>query len=533
MKVLLMFRDRDFDAQQKLRHWPVYRSGEPDPRESLHAYEREVIQDLELDTLLSAMAGKDEFLFKVAEKAFLSALENDLDTILYRQDILKDCLKNALVLRQLYDLSIEALESTKRRFWDLSSHYPSSVLYSAIDLIETLSGMLKKLRTIAEENNQFESKGFTVLFEMLKRELSDDYLARIQNHLTELKFPRGVLVNGELGEWNESTNYVLHDMTKEPSWFDRLVGNAPPRYSFNLHPRDEAGARILSDMKNRATSRVTIALAESADHVLSFFKALRTELAFYVGCLNLRDQLTARHEPICIPKPRAMGERVHSFSGLYDVCLSLHMQQSVVGNAVDADGKSVVIVTGANQGGKSTFLRSVGLAQLMMQCGMFVGADSFQAGMCSALFTHYKREEDVEMKGGKLDEELARMSEIVEHVKPDSIVLFNESFAATNEREGSEIARQIVTSLLEKRVKIFFVTHLYEFARALSEKNMESALFLRAERQADGRRTFKLLPGEPLQTSYGVDLYHEIFNDPEIAAQELTIQKGQNDSRLR
>jgi DNA mismatch repair ATPase MutS len=52
------------------------------------------------------------------------------------------------------------------------------------------------------------------------------------------------------------------------------------------------------------------------------------------------------------------------------------MQNRVVGNAVDAGGMSRVIVTAANQGGKSTFLRSVGLAQLMMQCGMLVGLSS-------------------------------------------------------------------------------------------------------------------------------------------------------------
>lgn len=64
------------------------------------------------------------------------------------------------------------------------------------------------------------------------------------------------------------------------------------------------------------------------------------------------------------------------------------------------------------------------------------------------------------MESGKLDEELSRMSGIVDHISSDSMVLFNESFAATNEREGSEIARQIVSALLEKRIKIFFVTHL-------------------------------------------------------------------------
>ena len=115
------------------------------------------------------------------------------------------------------------------------------------------------------------------------------------------------------------------------------------------------------------------------------------------------------------------------------------------------------------------------------------------------------------MKSGKFDEELSRMSEIVGHLSPDCMLLFSESFAATNDREGSEIARQIVCALLEKRIKIFFVTHLYEFAHHFYERKLTNAFFLRAERQSDGNRTFKLIEGEPLQTSYGEDLYDKIF----------------------
>jgi DNA mismatch repair ATPase MutS len=108
-------------------------------------------------------------------------------------------------------------------------------------------------------------------------------------------------------------------------------------------------------------------------------------------------------------------------------------------------------------------LRSIGLAQLMMQAGMFVGAEDFTADLTPSVFTHYKQEEDATMKSGKLDEELARMSDIADHLEPNSMLLLNESFAATNEREGSEIARQIVRALAEKRVRILFVTHLYDF----------------------------------------------------------------------
>jgi DNA mismatch repair ATPase MutS len=147
----------------------------------------------------------------------------------------------------------------------------------------------------------------------------------------------------------------------------------------------------------------------------------------------------------------------------------------------------------------------------MMQCGMFAPAESFCSNVCDGLFTHFKREEDTTMKSGKLDEELSRMSDIVDNLTSHSILLLNESFAATNEREGSEIARQIICALLEKRLKVFFVTHLYEFAYGFYDKKMENAIFLRAERKADGGRTFKVIEGEPLQTSYGVDLYKTIF----------------------
>lgn len=76
--------------------------------------------------------------------------------------------------------------------------------------------------------------------------------------------------------------------------------------------------------------------------------------------------------------------------------------------------------------------------------------------------------------------------------------------------------------IVRKRgIKIFFVTHLYAFAHGFVVERMERALFLRAERQADGQRTFKLVEGEPLQTSFGGDLYNMIFGDPEEPPTEL------------
>jgi DNA mismatch repair ATPase MutS len=238
---------------------------------------------------------------------------------------------------------------------------------------------------------------------------------------------------------------------------------------------------------------------------------LRLDLGFYVGCLNLRYQLGRKGESICFPEPLGERKAMLSCRGLYDVCLSLSTKDRVVGNDVSCDDKMLVMITGANRGGKSTFLRSIGLAQLMMQCGMFAPAEYFRANVCDGIFTHFKREEDTSMKSGKLDEELSRMSSIVDSMTPNGILLLNESFASTNEREGSEIARQIVRALLEAGIKVFYVTHMFDLAQGFYLAKMDAALFLRAERLADGRRTFRLVEGEPLPTSYGEDLYRQIF----------------------
>ena len=147
---------------------------------------------------------------------------------------------------------------------------------------------------------------------------------------------------------------------------------------------------------------------------------LRTELAFYLGCVNLHRQLAQKGVPVSFPVPMPLGTRKHSCVGLRDACLALSMNGAVVGNDLKANCKNIVVVTGANQGGKSAFLRGVGVAQHMMQCGMYVAAESFSAEICRRVFTHYKREEDKTMTSGKFDEELNRMSGIVDALEPDS-----------------------------------------------------------------------------------------------------------------
>lgn len=499
MKVALLHRDHDFKKDQPFP-WNV----------------SDIISDLELNTLLAAMAGEDEYLPEVCKRVVLTYSGNDIDTIVYRQDVLRDCRKNEEVIKQFYDITLEAVELKKKYgFGIFISSRPSSILYDAISMIERFTEILKTLRNLGTQyKKQFSSEGFNSLFARLEEELTDDYLATVLEEVDDLKLRDGLLMSAYLGKANKGTGYVLHRLrVKRLAWYRQLFAKKPDIYTYNVHPRDEGGARALDELKNRAINNSANDLAQSVDHILNFFISLRYELAFYIACLNLERQLEALGLTVSFPTPVMASEPNQFYMGLYDACLALSLKQKVVANEADIDGKNPIVITGANQGGKSTFLRSIGLAQVMMQAGMFIAADYGKIGVCDGVITHFKREEDTELKSGKFDEELSRMNIIADKVTPGSRILFNESFASTNEGEGSEVAEQIVQALIENGTRVFFVTHLYELAHNLEVKMGSKAMFLRAERNDEQQRTFKLKTGAPLPTSYGMDLYDKIFTE--------------------
>jgi len=536
MKAHLLFRDRDFDwqwgfraaveRQATQRQWHYERPSGFDPMSGLPWNADTLTADLSLETLFAAMARDDDCIFVAVRRLLLSSPENDIETIRYRQAIVQDCLKQATVVRELYATSIAALEKVKGHYLGTMSRYPDYVLREGVDDISGFLEFLKKLRSIADQHQQaFVSDGWVAFFAMLQENLSDDYFDIVQHHLEDLRLKNGELLSAELGVADKGSRYMIHRVPYHQrtlhDWWEELVGDKSGSYSFEIDARDQAGIQVLGTIRDRGLAVAARAVGKSADHLRAFFSMLRMELAFYVGCLNLHETLATKGEPLCIPQVAAAGEKQLSFHGLYDIALSLSIQAKVVGNDVESEGTPLVVITGPNTGGKSTFLRSVGLAQLMLQGGMYVPAESYSGSLCDSLLTHFKKEEDVGMTSGKFDEELGRMSQIVDHLTPHAVILFNESFAATNEREGSEIAREIVTALLDRGARAFYVTHMYDLAHGFFEKSGGKALFLRAGREASGTRTFKLDVGEPLPTSYGEDLYNNIFlsrsgNDPTV-----------------
>ena len=163
MNVRLLYRTQDLDFQPELPPWQRPRDIPPPPGPS--PTELAMMQDLELNVLFNAMACGDDFLLQVARRVILLGPQEDQETVLYRQAVLKDCLRNDLVVRALYNIAVEAIESKQRGWFSILGHSPAGILSDGVRYLSMLTGMLDKLRRMADEQaGKFESAGFRAFF---------------------------------------------------------------------------------------------------------------------------------------------------------------------------------------------------------------------------------------------------------------------------------------------------------------------------------------------------------------------------------
>ena len=516
MRVHLLFRGKPLDLNTE----------DPWGSETL-------IRDLDLEPMLDAMAGGDRFIREVARKTLLLGAPS-IEDILYRQEAMRDVLRSPEVIRAAYKALTDAVNKARSLWWlPRSRSTPASTISYSTKLLEVYIEGIERVREILlTRRPAFKSEAFTSLIRVLDEYFDEAYTRAVREALKYLDIYEALSIKVSLARNAELRGFKLIKPTRRAGLKKILSRITERRYSWSLPPRDDAGAKELEDMKNLALEGPARILSISYQHVLEFIKSLRAELAFYVGALNLWDHLRRIGVPLSFPTPHEAGQRVLRFKDLVEVSLALRTGRRPVGNTIDSEGRPLILVSGPNRGGKTVFLRSIGQAQLMMMAGMFVAAEHFESSISPGIYTHFRAEEKANLSRGRLEEELARMSEIIDHLKPGSILLMNESFSSTNEREGSEIAREIVCALIERGIKVIYVTHFYEIQRWFLENRRRDTLFLRAERREDGTRTYRILPSMPEKSNYAEEIYRKIFEaEPPSKAQSTTIPHSRSLSR--
>lgn len=559
MRVRLLYADREWSGCEKYYDF------------------NNIIQDLGLKTLFS-MASKDvlkengvvrkilegdNYIRDVVNKVMISPLEN-AEEIYFRQGIIQDCLNNEDFISGIYNIATElSLQWDKLGRKDNENKARSndvSWLMTRLRIIRLFVDGLSKIKHyFSSYEGTFSSAGiagfvkgiledFTLEDEKKYRELLESVDFYISEGLMDedekiVCKPRIVMecgIGGGLKLTNMQLREVetLHEKYRNPN----STLNKLRKYMDDHSAADSiviSGDMMLekqmSELVYRVLRYIVTYLEPFYDDCSVFFDQLRFQTAFYRGAVNLQHH--ADRFQIHISMPVVCEEKKLCYENLKEFVMCIEQRITAVGNTCCIEDKNLIVITGANQGGKSTFLRSLGIAQVMMQCGLFVTANRFESGIFPQIFTHFTRREDSAMNSGRLDEELSRMSQIIDNITPDSLVLLNESFATTTEKEGSNIAYDIIRALHEAGIKIITVTHLLSFAKRLyAETGAEAAepgysaegndsrgehpdtwsggvAFFCAERLEDGRRTYKMIQSVPELTSFGLDLYRDIIGD--------------------
>lgn len=518
-----------------------------------------MVKDLGLDTLFDAAKQdavvrnskviytehEDPFLAQAMKKVMCVPL-NKKEEVLYRQEILKDCIRHEDFAGKLYVLASKVLadwEKLGRKKSHTGVRDTKAELITDIQVLRLLVSGMSEVKTLLLENlDGLSSRGFLTLYARINQEFSQDVQENLEKILNDLSFyadtsvrevKRNVFISNRP---RLQIDCGLADGLKFGDMKLESIETSVKAYTNPYGIRAKLQGRINGMLPNYISLYKNTSLQEDAanleyqavSYVMSccsgvlssfgyFFDQLHFQIGFYLGAINIKHLMKRYLLDYCFPE---VGERdsLH-YEELKEVVMSMAQGGKTVGNTGNLDGKMLAIITGANQGGKSTFLRSVGIAQVMMQCGLMVAAKRFCSGLYPNFFTHFTRREDSAMNSGRLDEELRRMDQIISNLGKDSLIVLNESFATTTEKEGSAIAYDVIKALKEENIKILTVTHLLSFAQKMYDETDDveksDIAFLSAEHLEDGTRTFKMIPHEPELTSFGLELFEKIIENHE------------------
>ncbi|MEY2342233.1 hypothetical protein AB4090_09025 [Acidithiobacillus sp. IBUN Pt1247-S3] len=488
-----------------------------DPKQSLPALaaaaqEKNLIEDLGLAPLFDAMAEGDEGRREIVQRVVLRWPCRDNATVRYRQAVFADLCAQPTRAQAIFTLAETslALPGQSHQFW-LFSKSPSRRLRANTALMRELIKQLQALRDLGSSgSDSFHSEALRKLFSNLQKEIDAEFLRAAHEALAALQLDAGLRSAATVDALGRCTASVLHGGVANGSWLGRVWHATGEDAGFSIADRDEAGQTALGKLRERLLTQTARVLDDAVARVLQFFRLLRDELHFYLAAHTLYQKLQRQGMPCSLPELQEEGGLLDA-SGLYSPLLPLR-GEATVGNDIHALDKKLVLITGANRGGKSTLLRAIGIAQLWAESGLYGFAVEMRTALCGAVFSHFQQEEDASLRRGKFAEELQRMHNMVPQLRPGVMMLFNESFAATNEQEGSEVARQITLALRDAGIRVVFVTHLYSFAKELFDKEHENILFLRASGE-QGNAPFQLLPGAPEASSFAQEIYQKVFSE--------------------
>lgn len=434
--------------------------------------EPDFFRDLNLDQVLKSLTtGRKDYRL---DEYFYVPL-HDLDAITYRQDVLRDLHQPALAdaVRSFG----QAMHQTRTRHATAGkAHYPREQQRWFLDAVDTYCTAITTFTTALSATDP-SSQGIRAFLGYLRRYAESARFTALRDESAALVAELGRItyfleIRGgrvRVTHYDDEADYSA----QIEDTFRRFQQGAVEDYRAKISvskQMDHVEAGIL-DLVARLHPRTFGWLEDfcrshrafAADTIMTFDR----EVQFYLAYLDYVSPLREAGLSFCYPRLSDTSKQLRT-TETFDLALAAKLtseQSNVVTNDIALDGaERILVVTGPNQGGKTTLARTFGQLHYLASLGLLVPGREAQLYRYDRLFTHFPREEEVSSLSGKLEDDLKRIRQILDEATGSSVVVINELFTSTTLDDARYLGTEILTRVTDKDLLAVYVTFIDELA---------------------------------------------------------------------
>ncbi|HTX46293.1 MAG TPA: hypothetical protein VMD48_08450 [Solirubrobacteraceae bacterium] len=434
--------------------------------------EPDYFRDLNLDQILAGLAsGREDYKLS----PFFYQTLHDVSAVEYRHDVLRDLQRSEIAdcvrtfaggmgtMRKQLALVKKLRDPFQRELWFMSAvHVYCRAVRAFADALAKAPPRSKGLtRLLGYLATYTESESFVGL---------EEETTELERELAELRY--AVLLKGlrvtvrPYDDESDLTSLVEETFAK---FRQRSVKSYLATFPTQLatDPVEQRILALVAALHAELFQRVGNYVTRQRGYLDAVIGRFDREVQFYLGYLEYIEPLQAVGLPFSYPSVTNERKRIRA-KGSFDLALAHKLvgtSEAVVCNDVELDGSErIIVVTGPNQGGKTTFARMFGQLHHLAALGLPVpGADS-ELFLPDRMFTHFEREEDLATLRGKFEDELVRLHEILSAATGNSVLIMNESFNSTTLRDALWVGERVIDEIVDREMICLCVTFIDELA---------------------------------------------------------------------
>jgi len=454
--------------------------------------------DLNLDQVVDLITAE----FKEYDlEPFYYARLIDLDSITYRQDVMEDLQdRKALQVVKMFSEKMRLVRTYLSQVKEFH-YYPHTVRRRFVAAVDTYCDAVESF-ALGLSTLEARSRGLRSLREYLSEYVASNSFRALVAETRKLKSDLSAITYSLL--MDEGSITVWH-YEGEPDYsaaveetFAKFRWGAPGKHWVEV-PRWSGMNHIEAQIQDRVAllypevfHSLDAYYASHADFADARIQRFDREVQFFVAYLDYVNKLRSAGLHFCRPVISNKSKAVLA-KDTFDIALGaklVHGERSIVPNDFSLSGcERMLVVSGPNQGGKTTFARTFGQLHYLASLGCLVPGKEARLYLYDTIFTHFERAEDPTNLRGKLQDDLIRIREILDHATPDSIIIMNEIFSSTTLKDAIYLSRKIIGRMSALDLLGVCVTFIDELA-AFDQKTVSMVSAVDPNNPAV--RTFKI-----------------------------------------